>query len=510
MHIREETVMTTKTQEMLDRLKIFFDEEEHLNNAAHIVQFDMETLCPPAAMEAAGDTASYLTNKIFLIHRNPEFLEAASWLYDHRDELDEFDRTMAEQLHREDARICRVTPEQDREFSKTYNKAYADWLKAKQKSDFAAFAPSLKAVREVELTRVDLMTEKSPVVYDNLLDLYERGMTAAKLDEIFDKCRTRLVPLLRKIMSSEKVIRRDFVTRTVDEIAQEKMARYLLETIGFDFERGAFSTTEHPFTDSMGPDDERVTTHFFRNLFLSSMYSTIHEGGHALFDQNQPREDWTHHIYEGKTMGQHESVSRFYENVIGRSEAFIHLIYPKVKELFPDAMFDVTERELYEAVNIVKPSLIRTEADEFTYIFHIMIRYEIEKMIVAGEVEIDDLPKIWNDKYEEYLGVRPSDDASGVLQDVHWTSGFGYFPTYALGNMYNSMYAARMRKEIDVDEAVANGNFALINDWMAENVWKKADRLAPVDWIRDITGRELSPDDFLDYLEKKYSDLYEL
>jgi carboxypeptidase Taq len=196
--------------------------------------------------------------------------------------------------------------------------------------------------------------------------------------------------------------------------------------------------------------------------------------------------------------------------VIGRSEAFIHLIYPKVKELFPDAMFDVTERELYEAVNIVKPSLIRTEADEFTYIFHIMIRYEIEKMIVAGEVEIDDLPKIWNDKYEEYLGVRPFDDASGVLQDVHWTSGFGYFPTYALGNMYNSMYAARMRKEIDVDEAVANGNFALINDWMAENVWKKADRLAPADWIRDITGRELSPDDFLDYLEKKYSALYGL
>ena len=502
--------MPPKTQEMLKRLKTFFDEEAHLSHAAHIVQFDMETLCPPAAMEAAGDTASYLTNKIFLIHRNPEFLEAASWLYDHRNELDEFDRTLAEQLHREDARIRRVTPEQDREFSKTYNKAYADWLQAKQKSDYAAFAPSLKAVRDVELKRVDLMTEKSSIVYDNLLDLYERGMTSAKLDEMFDKCRTRLVPLLRRIMTSGKVIRYDFVSRPVDERLQEQMTRYLLEIIGFDFERGTFSTTEHPFTDSMGPDDERVTTHFFKNLFLSSMYSTIHEGGHALFDQNQPRENWTHHIYEGKTMGQHESVSRFYENVIGRSEAFIHLIYPKVKELFSDAMYDVTERELYEAVNIVRPSLIRTEADEFTYIFHIMIRYEIEKMIVAGEVDLDELPKIWNDKYEESLGIRPSDDASGVLQDVHWTSGFGYFPTYALGNMYNSMYAARMRKEIDVDKAVENGRFDLINDWMSENVWKKADRLAPGDWIRDITGRELTPDDFLDYLERKYSALYEL
>ena len=502
--------MTEKTQDMLNKLNLFFEEEAHLNHAAHLVQFDMETICPPAAMEAAGDTASYLTNKIFLIHRNPEFLEAASWLYDHRDELDEIDRVMAEQLHRENAHICRVTAEQDREFSRTYNKAYADWIRAKQKSDFSAFAPSLTAVRNVELTKVDLMTEKSPVIYDNLLDLYERGMTSEKLDEIFDKCRTRLVPLLRKIMESKKVIRSDFLSRFVDCRLQEQMGRYLLETIGFDFERGAFTTTEHPFTDSMCADDERVTTHYYETNFLSSIYSTIHEGGHALFDQNQPREDWTHHIFEGKTMGQHESVSRFYENVIGRSEAFIHLIYPKVREIYAEAMKDVSERELYEAVNIVHPTLIRTEADEFTYVFHIMIRYEIEKAIVAGEVGIDQLPEVWNDKYEEFLGIRPDDDARGVLQDVHWTSGFGYFPTYALGNMYNAMYAARMREDMDLDLAVAEGRFELINTWMAEHVWKKADRLAPCDWIRDITGRDLTPDDFLDYLEKKYSDIYEI
>ena len=496
--------------EMLDRLKKFFDEEEHLSHAAHVVQFDMETLCPPKGMEAAGETAAYLTNQIFRIHRNPAFLEAASWLYEHRGELGEFDRTLAEQLHREDIRIRRITPEQDREFSKIYNKAYADWLRAKQKSDFAAFAPSLKAVRQVELTRIDLMDEKKEVPYDNLLDTYERGMTSEKLDEVFDKCRTRLVPLLGRIKASEKKIRTDFLTRPVDLRAQEQMARYLLETIGFDFERGAFSTTEHPFTDSMGPDDERVTTHYYENMFLSSMYSSIHEGGHALFDQNQPKENWIHHIYEGKTMGQHESVSRFYENVIGRSEAFIHLIYPKVKELFPDAVADVTERELYEAVNIVRPSLIRTEADEFTYVFHIMIRYEIEKAIVAGKVEIDDLPKIWNEKYEEYLGIRPASDAEGVLQDVHWTSGFGYFPTYALGCMYNAMYYARMQEEIDVDAAVRKGDFTVINDWMAEHVWKKADRLSPGEWILDITGRELTPDDFLDYLEEKYSKIYDI
>ena len=240
------------------------------------------------------------------------------------------------------------------------------------------------------------------------------------------------------------------------------------------------------------------------------MYSTIHEGGHALFDQNQPREHWNHNITGGKTMGQHESTSRFYENIIGRSEAFIHLVFPKIKEIFGEVLADVSEREFYEAVNCVSPSCIRTEADEFTYIFHIMIRYEIEKAIVAGEVSIEDLPKIWNDKYEEYLGIRPANDAAGVLQDVHWTSGFGYFPTYALGNMYNAMYSNRMREEFDLNAAVAAGDFEKINGWMKEHVWKKADILAPADWIRDITGRELTPDDFLDYLEDKYSKLYEL
>ena len=502
--------MTQKTEEMLSRLQTFFEEEDFLNHAAQVVQFDMETLCPEKGMDAAGETQAYLTNRIFRIHRDPAFLEAAQWIYEHRDELDEFDCALAHQLHREDNRIRNITPEQDQEFSRIFNKAYADWLKAKQMKDFSLFAPSLEAVRKVELERIRLMDEKSPVMYDNMLDLYERGMTSEKLDEIFAKCRERLVPLLKRIMASRKVIRRDFLSRPVSVRAQEKMAEYLLNTIGFSFARGALTTTEHPFTDSFGPDDVRVTTHYHEDMFLSNMFTIIHEGGHALFEQNQPRENWEHHISDGETMGQHESVSRFYENVIGRSEAFIHLIYPKVKELFPEAMSDVTERELYEAVNLVQPSLIRTEADEFTYVFHIMIRYEIEKEIAAGKVSIEELPKIWNDKYEEYLGVRPGNDSEGVLQDVHWSSGFGYFPTYALGNMYNAMYCAQLRKEFDLDEAVRAGDFSRINTWMAEHVWKKAHRLAPADWIRDITGRELTPDDFLEYLENKYTKLYEL
>ena len=504
--------MTEKTKEALGRLDTILKEEALLAHAAGCVQFDMETLCPPAGMEEAGEVISYLTNQIFKLRKAPAFQEAAEYIYEHRDELDEFDRVLAENLHRDYIHTKNITPEQDHEFSRIMNKGYSDWIKSREKCDYALFAPSLDAIRGAEEKQILLMDEdaRKPVLYDNLLDLYARGMTSEELDRVFGRVKERLIPLLQKIVAKNKTIRTDFLFRPVSDAAQEEMARYLLDVIGFDFNRGAMSTTEHPFTDAMGPDDERVTTHYRENL-SSSMYSIIHEGGHALFDQNQPRENWVRHITDGKTMGQHESVSRFYENIIGRSESFIHLIFPKAKEIFPEALADVTEREFYEAVNMVTPSLIRTESDEFTYTFHIIIRYELEKLLMAGEATVDELPRLWAEKYQAYLGVTPTNDNEGILQDVHWSSGMiGYFPTYALGNMFNAMYYNRMREDFDVDEAILAGDLGKIKTWMTEHVFKKADRLSQEDWVRDITGREFTPDDYLDYLEEKYSRIYEL
>ena len=296
----------------------------------------------------------------------------------------------------------------------------------------------------------------------------------------------------------------------MEDRQQAEMVRWLLNTVRFNFDRGAFTTSEHPFTAGVGRFDTRVTTHYYPTYFLSAMYSTIHEGGHALFDQNQPPENHDHFITGGKTMGQHESVSRFYENRIGRSESFIHYIYPKVCEIYPDVMGDVSEREFYEAVNVVVPGPIRTEADEFTYTFHIIIRYEIEKALFEGKIRVEDIPAEWNRKYQEYLGVTPASDREGALQDIHWTSGFGYFPTYAIGNFYNAMYYNRMKKEVAINDAISAGNFEPVNTWMTNNVFAKADMLSPKEWIKDITGRALTPVDFLDYLEEKYSALYEL
>ncbi len=501
------------TQELIAQYNYINDilkQQEIYTHACHVLQYDQETICPPKAMEEQGEVSAALGNMAFKLTKDPKFIEAAENLYAHRGELNSFDRALIDDLHRNYLKTKNITPEMNHEFSLVYNRAFVTWLEAKQKSDFSIFAPSLREVIEINKKDVSLREQALPVLYDNLLGDYERGLTSASLDECFGKCKERLLPLLEKIKNSKKVIRTDFLSRHADEDKQRKFARYLLELMRFDFERGSFTTSEHPFTDGLARNDVRITTHYHEDMFYANMYTVTHEGGHALFELLQPQENYDHHINGLKSMSMHESVSRFYENRIARSESFIRLVYPKLKELFPDVLGDVTERELYEAMNLVQPSLIRTEADEFTYTFHIIIRYEIEKEMLAGTVKVEDLPALWNEKYRQYLGVIVPSDREGILQDVHWTFGMGYFPTYALGNMYNAMYYNRLKNELDIDALVAAGDFDTINGWMAKNVFAKADRLSASEWIRDITGRDFTPDDFLDYLEAKYSAIYEL
>ena len=492
---------------------------ERYEHALHVINFDMETLCPPDGMEEEGETMAFLSTEAYKLVKSEAFTEAAEYLYEHRfgsgtqdepgeDALETLDRALVEKLHRDYDKIRNITPEMNHEFSLAFHKAYIDWLNAKNASDYSIFVPSLEKVLEINRKDVSLRSEKKNTVYDSLLDDYERGITIEDLDEAFGACKERLIPFLEKIKASKKVIRTDFLSRTVKDEQQKAMVQYLLETIGYDFRRGAFTTTEHPFTDDLAKNDVRVTTHYYPEMFSSSMYSTIHEGGHALFGQLQPYEHHDRFIANSMTLGMHESVSRFYENRIGRSEEFTGLVFDKTREIYPGLLDDVTPREFYEAMNVVRPSLIRTEADEFTYTFHIIIRYEIEKMIVNGNADIKGLPEIWNAKYRDYLGVVPGNDAAGILQDVHWSGGFGYFPTYAIGNMYNAMYYNRMKTEIDPAACVAAGDFGTINTWMKEHVFAKANLLEPKEWIRDITGRALTPDDFLDYLEEKYGALY--
>lgn len=488
--------------------------EERLSQAASILSFDQMTICPEKGREALGDSLVTLSSYAFPLTHNEEFFRAVEEVWAERDGLDEWDRALIERLDRELRHERKVSPEFNERITSTLNRAWLDWSKAREEDSLALFLPSLKEVIGLQKERMSLWDcderEAALSNYGRMLECFERGIGIEKLDRLFTESRERIRSLLDRILSSNKEIRTDFLHRSVRDDQQQTIAKYLLELLGFDADRGYMAESEHPFTDNMSRHDTRITTHYYSDNFLSSIYSVIHECGHALFEQLQPQENFEYFITDNKTMGMHESVSRFYENVIGRSRAFIRLIYPKICEVFPQVMRDVTEDELYEAVNFVEPSLIRTDADELTYTLHIIIRYEIEKELIDGSLDPKDAEELWEKKYAEYLGVRPERDREGLLQDVHWASDFGYFPAYALGNFYNAMYKKTMAESLDIDEAVEAGDFASINAWMRDHVFAKGDRLSPAEWIRDITGRELTASDFLDYLEEKYTTVYEL
>lgn len=491
-----------KLKETLNKLKLYY-------HALGIISFDFETIAPKDARENEAETLNYFSNEAFKIKNSDEMKELIVTLYEHKEDLkDELDKSLIEKLYESYLKQKNITPEFDFKMSKVFNDAYNNWLDAKEKSDYKLFKNSLGEVIKVSKEEVELREDKLSNFYDNLLNDCEKGMLRKDLDPFFDELKEGLLILISKIKNSKHTIRRDFLTRNVPIYKQAEFSEYLLKLNGYDFNRGCIATTEHPFTSDISEFDARVTTHYYENLFVSNIYSIIHEGGHAIFMQNERPEDHAHFINDYITNGMHESVSRFYENIIGRSKEYIHLIYPKFHELFIEEMGDVTEEELYEAVNIVEPSLIRTEADEVTYGLHIIIRYEMEKMICDGKIKLEDINKKWNELYKEYLGIEVPNDSEGVLQDVHWTSGFGYFPSYAIGNCYNAMYLKKLKEDLPFEEKILNGDLECIKEWLKEHVFKHANVLTPKERIKEITGKQLTPKDFLEYLNEKYSKIY--
>ena len=496
----------------LDELKEILSLAHKYEYAIGIMDFDFQTIVPKKAMGDEGDIIDFFSNELFKIRNSDKSKQLIVDLYNSKESIDDpLDRYLVERLYNNYLKTKNITPEFDLKISNIMSKSYANWLEAKQKSDYGLFKDVFKEVIDVCKEAVDLREGKLDNYYDNLLNDCEEGVLQADLDPFFNELRDGLIDLIGRIKNSKHKIRRDFINRKVLVHKQELFSNYLLKLNGYDFERGVLSTTEHPFTTDIAKNDARVTTHYYEDNFISNIYSIIHEGGHAIFMQNERDMDYDHFINDKYiSNGMHESVSRFYENVIGRSKEYIHLIYPKFKEIFEEEFSDVSEQELYEAVNIVEPSLVRTEADEVTYGLHIIIRYEMEKLICAGKIKIDDIPGMWNKLYKEYLGVDVKNDSEGVLQDVHWTGGFGYFPSYAIGNCYNAMYVKEMEKEIPLKDLILKGDFETINNWMKNNIFIHANVLKPKEWIYEITGKQLSPKDFLNYLNAKYKDIYEL
>ncbi|MDF1695003.1 MAG: carboxypeptidase M32 [Saprospiraceae bacterium] len=386
--------------------------------------------------------------------------------------------------------------------------AYHAWLKAREANDYGVFKDALKEL--VDLKREEAKKLKATEhPYDALLDIYEPGLTVAQLDPIFGGIKISLKKLIKKINKSKQV-KNNFLRKRYSWNKQWEFGLDILENMGYDFNRGRQDISAHPFTTSFSPTDVRVTTRVDENDFAYMLWSTIHEGGHALYEQGLSSEEYGLPTGSYISLSIHESQSRLWENHVGRSKEYWSFWYPSLQAEFPKNLNNVSLNKFYAGINRIAPNLIRTEADELHYHFHVLIRYEIEKGLIEGSIDTDNLSEVWNEKYKEYLGISAKDDNTGVLQDVHWGHGsFGYFPTYSLGSFYAAQFYAQAEKDIPkLNKKIAKGNTTPLLNWLRENIHQHGRRYEADELCNNITGESLNVEHFLNYANTKFKSIY--
>lgn len=478
-------------------------------HAQGVMELDAATAAPKGSWEGRGITAGVLSEVMYNLIADPKNGELIAYLKDHLEDLDEMARREVEVLEKNHQRMNRIPAQEYIDYNVLLNDAQAAWENAKNSNDFSVFKPYLEKIVAYNKKFAGYYDPTVPA-YDALLNEYEEGMTMEVLDAFFGKLRSAIVPLVEKICATENP-EFDFVKRGYPLEQQKKFSDFLMEIMGLDRNYCAIAESEHPFTINYNNKDVRITTHYFEDDMQPSMYSVIHEGGHALYELGADDKYNYTILYGGTSMGIHESQSRFYENLIGRSKAFINYIFPKVQELFPQQMAGVDAEMFYRSVNRSEPSLVRIEADELTYCLHIMVRYEIEKKLIAGTLEVKDVPAEWNRMYKEYLGVDVPNDTLGCLQDIHWSFGnIGYFPSYALGSAYGAQMLHVMQQELgDVFRDVENGDLSRVTGWLREHIHRFASFKKPGQVFEDACGK-FDATYYIDYLTKKYTEIYNL
>ena len=476
--------------------------------ASSSLYLDSVTVAPSDTAQGRGVALGVLAGEQHKLMTDPAVGELLDFLDAHSGELDQLQRRQVEELTRSYRQLQRIPADEYMAYAQLTNKASDVWHKAKENNDFAAFQPLLEQLVDVN-RRFAIYYDPDKAPYDALLNEYERGVDSVYLDRFFAVVRERLVPVIHAIGDREQPDD-SFLHRHYPVESQRRFSDYLMDVLGLDRAHCTIGETEHPFTLEFNNKDVRITTHYNEDNMASSMYSVIHEGGHARYELNIADEVQYTCLSGGVSMGVHESQSRFYENIIGRSRPFIQAVFPKLQEFFPQQLCDVTEEQFYRAVNKAQPSLIRIEADELTYCLHIMVRYEIEKQLIGGTLAVKDVPETWNRLYKEYLGVDVPDDKHGCLQDSHWSGGsFGYFPSYALGSAYGAQMLRNMEKEIDVWGPVSRGDLSGVSGWLKERVHQFGGLLTAAEVVQNACG-SFDPTVYTDYLANKYSQLYGL
>ena len=492
----------------INELKEYIGKYEKLNQAIALIYWDMRTNMPNKAGESRGKVLEYLSEESFKMITSDEIKRFIEDLSKEKDNLNKVEVRMLTELERQYNETKKIPQNKYVEFVGICSNSEIAWEKAKQENDFEIFKPHLEKVVSYTKEFIEYWGYNKDK-YDTLLDKYELGLTTEKLDKVFGELKEGIIEILNNIKSSQKKTKRDFLYGTFDSNKQKELSLFILNKIGFDLNAGRLDVSVHPFTTNFGNKDVRLTTNYHEDEFTSALFSTIHEGGHGIYEQNISDNLENTGLQMGASMAIHESQSRFYENILGRSKEFCSYLLDVSKKYFDDFK-DVDLEEFYEAMNYVEPSLIRTEADELTYGLHVIIRYEIEKELINGRIEVSDLKDLWNKKYKEYLGVEAEKESEGILQDMHWSDGsFGYFPSYALGNLYGAQMLNTLKKENpNIMDNLKKGDFSEINKWLKEKVHTHGAIYSPEELIKNITGEELNPKYFIEYLKEKYYKIY--
>jgi carboxypeptidase Taq len=497
--------------ENIQQLKILLGEIADLSATFGLLSWDQQVNMPPEGAEIRGNQMGTLGRITHDLETSPALGRLLDALQPHAEGLDpdSDDARLIRVACRDFEKATRVPSEYVAEFNQATSLAFQAWAEARQKSDFAIFRPHLEKI--VDLTRRYIaFFPPADHPYDVLLDKFEPGMKTADVKAIFDAIRPRQVALIqaigRKPSVDDSFLRQPFNGEKQWDFGVEVITRY-----GYDWKRGRQDKSAHPFTIGLGSGDVRITTRVNPNLPGDMLFSTLHECGHALYDQGiAPELDRTP-LWRVNSLGLHESQSRLWENLVGRSLPFWEHYYPRLQEAFPQ-LGKVKLEQFYRGINRVQPSLIRVDADEATYNLHVMLRLEIEIALVEGKVEVRDLPGYWNARMQEYLGVTPPDDARGVLQDVHWSDGyFGYFPTYALGNLISVQLWEKLRGDIPgLEEQIRAGKFEAILAWLREKIHRHGNKFEAQELVQRVTGSKIDPEPYLRYLNKKYGEIYGL
>lgn len=497
-------------EEKIKALKAWQKKKNAYEHAMNLLTYDAATAMPSGGSQSLGDTLEVLSGEMYAMTVNPAFKELLLSLSEASEHLDLQTRREVEELLEEQMKMEKVPVEEVMAAEVAQNQANHYWEIAKKTNDYALFKPYLEKLIEIKKRYAGYINPKGDI-YDTLMDQFEKGMTKEKMEPFFADLRTKIVPLLHEVIGKGNQPKVEFLQNRFDISAQKELSEYAMDLMGIDKNRCILRETEHPFTTEFSKNDVRITTKYVETDLLSNLFSVIHESGHAMYELSIDDKLMHSALGHGATTAIHESQSRLWENYIGRSLPFCKLIFPKVKALFPSQMEGVSDTDFYRAVNIAKPSLIRTDADELTYSLHVMVRYEIEKKIFAGELTVDELPEVWNRLYKEYLGIDVPDDTNGILQDAHWAGGaFGYFPSYALGTAYSAQIMKALCAAVDVEGCCRQGDFSQIRNWLTEKIYRHGMVLTADEIMQNTCGAPFDPAVYTDYLLEKFSVLYEV